>query len=77
MKRDEIQMIDVIIDQLTDCLVMNNNYGKVIDLESYMTSSLYTESSNGRRFEWRKMIEKVKELDRPLTDEESKLFEIK
>lgn len=58
-------------------VVMNNNYGKVIDFESYMTSSLYTESSNGRRFEWRKMIEKVKELGRPLTDEESKIFEIK
>lgn len=77
MKRDEIQMIDVIIDQLTECLVMNKNYGKVIDLESHMTGSLYTESSDGRRFEWRKMIEKVKELGRPLTNEEYKLFEIK
>ena len=50
---------------------------ELIDLERYMTGSLYTESSDGRRFEWRKMIEKVKELGRPLTDEESKLFKIK
>ena len=50
---------------------------ELIDLERYMTGSLYTEPSDGKRFEWRKMIEKVKELGRPLTDEESKSFEIK
>ena len=42
-----------------------------------MTGSLYTEPSDCKHFEWRKMIEKVKELGRPLTDEESKSFEIK
>ena len=50
---------------------------ELIDIEQYMTGSLYTEPSDGRRFEWRKMIDKVIELGRPLTDEEAKLFEIK
>lgn len=58
-------------------VIMNKNYGKVIDLESCMTGSLYTEPSDDKHFAWRKMIEKVKELGRPLTDEESKSFEIK
>ena len=56
---------------------MYKEFQELIDLERHMTGSLYTEPSDGRRFEWRKMIEKVKELGRPLTDEESKSFEIK
>lgn len=46
------------------------------DLESYMTDGTYTFPSDGKRFEWREMIEKVKELGRPLTTEESKKYEI-
>ena len=56
---------------------MYNELQELIDLERHMTGSLYTEPSDEKHFEWRKMIEKVKELGRPLTDEESKLFEIK
>ena len=36
-----------------------------------------TEPSDGKRYEWRKMIEKVKRIGRPLTDEESEEFRIK
>ena len=37
----------------------------------------YTEPSDGKRYEWREMIELSRELGRPLTDEEAEEFRIK
>lgn len=39
--------------------VAKNSYGNVIDLETYLSDGRLTESSNGDRFEWKKMIEAV------------------
>ena len=42
----------------------------------YAKDSRLTEPSDGKRYEWRKMIELSKELGRPLTDEEAEEFRI-
>jgi len=55
----------------------NNKYGKVINLEKYTNDGRLTEPSDGKRFEWRKMIDEVKKLGRPLTEKESEEFRIK
>lgn len=53
------------------------NYGKVIDLESNLNDGRLTEASDGKRFEWRKMIEEVRKLGRPLTKDETEKYRIK
>lgn len=58
-------------------MAKNNYYGNVIDLESYAKDGRLTEPSDGVKFEWRKMIEEVKRLGRPLTNEESERYRIK
>ena len=40
-------------------------------------SGRLTEPSDGKRYEWRKMIESSRELGRPLTDEEAEEFGMK
>ena len=46
------------------------------DIAYYANDSRLTEPSDGKRYEWRKMIEYSKELGRPLTDEEAEGFRI-
>ena len=46
-------------------------------LERYAKDGRLTEPSDGIRYEWRKMIEEVKRLGRPLTEKESEVFKIK
>lgn len=53
------------------------NYGNVIDLEQYAKDSRLTEPSDGKIFDYRKMLELVKQLGRPLTDKEAEQFRIK
>lgn len=55
----------------------NNKYGEVINLEKYANDGRLTEPSDGTRFEWRKMIDEVKKLGRPLMEKESEKFRIK
>lgn len=55
----------------------NPEFRKVINLEKYATDGRLTEPSDGKRFEWRKMIDEVKKLGRPLTEKESEEFRIK
>lgn len=57
-------------------LSKENNYGSIIDLESFMTDGRYTEPSDGKTFDIREMIKKRNELGRPLTDEEAEEFRI-
>lgn len=47
------------------------------DISYYAKDSRLTEPSDGKRYEWRKMINLVKKLGRPLTDEEAEEFRIK
>lgn len=56
-------------------MVRSKNCG-MNELEDYATDGRLTEPSDGNRYEWRKMIEEVKRLGRPLTEEEVKKFQI-
>ena len=47
------------------------------DIADYAKDGRLTEPSDGKRYEWRKMIELVKKFDRPLTDQEAEQFRIK
>lgn len=47
------------------------------DITDYAKDGRLTEPSDGSRYEWRKMIELVKQLGRPLTDQEAEQFKIK
>ncbi len=57
--------------------MVKQNYGKVIDLEKYAKDTQLTEPSDGKIFDYRKMLELVKRLGRPLTDVEAEQFRIK
>ena len=46
------------------------------DITYYATDSRLTEPSDGKRYEWRKMIELSKELGRPLTEKEAEEFRV-
>ncbi|MCM1234485.1 MAG: hypothetical protein NC489_30665 [Ruminococcus flavefaciens] len=48
----------------------------VHDIAYYAKDSRLTEPSDGKRYEWRKMIDLSKKLGRPLTDEEAEKFRI-
>ena len=50
--------------------------GYTHDIAYYAKDSRLTEPSDGKRYEWRKMIELSKELGRPLTDAEAEEFRI-
>lgn len=54
-----------------------SNYGSVIDLEQYLPDGRLVEPSDGRAFDYRKISEIVKELNRPLTEEEAEQYRIK
>lgn len=54
-----------------------NEYGNIIDIEQYAKDSRLTEVSNGIIYDYRKMLEVVKKLGRPLTGEEAEKYRIK
>ncbi|MCM1100872.1 MAG: hypothetical protein NC079_01150 [Clostridium sp.] len=47
------------------------------DVADYAKDGRLTEPSDGERYEWRKMIDAVKMLGRPLTDEEAEQYRVK
>lgn len=57
--------------------VAKQNFGNVIDLEKYANDSRLTEPSDGKVFDYREMLEVVKQLGRPLTEKEAEKFRIK
>lgn len=54
-----------------------SKYGQIVNLEQHLTDGRLTEPSDGERYAWRDMIEQVKSLGRPLSNEELKRFEVK
>ena len=46
------------------------------DIAYYAKDSRLTEPSDGKRYEWRKMLELSQELGRPLTDAEAETFRV-
>lgn len=57
--------------------VTNQNYESVIDLEKYAKDTRLTEPSDGKIFDYRKMLELVNQLGRPFTEKEAERFRIK
>lgn len=47
------------------------------DIADYAKDGRLTEPSDGKRYEWSKMIDAVKALGRPLTDEEAEQYRVK
>ncbi len=47
------------------------------DIGDYAKDGRLTEPSDRKRYEWRKMIDAVKALGRPLTDEEAEQYRVK
>lgn len=56
---------------------LTDDTGRGVDLERFVTDGRLTETSDGKRFEWRKMIDEVKKLGRPLTEDEAEKFRVK
>lgn len=52
-------------------------YGKVANLEKYASDGRLTEPSDGKRYDWGKMILRVEKLGRPLTNKETEDFRLK
>lgn len=49
----------------------------LIDLEKYAKDGRLTEPTDGRVFDYKKMLDIVKKLGRPLTEEEAEKYRIK
>lgn len=47
------------------------------DISYYAKDSRLTGEPDGKRYQWRAMIERFKQLGRPLTDEEAEEFRVK
>lgn len=56
---------------------LTDDTGRGVDLERFVTDGRLTEPSDGKRFEWRNMIDEVKKLGRPLTEDEAEKFRVK
>ena len=72
-------LLEVVIVKNEESLpqTLTENIEKAPDLERFVTDGRLTEPSDGKRFEWRKMINEVKKLSRPLTEDEAEKFRIK
>ena len=59
-------------------LVMTRKqYGNVVKLERYVNDGRLTEPSNGKRYNWKKMIDAVEKVGRPLNEKEIESYRIK
>jgi hypothetical protein len=54
-----------------------SGYGTVTDIEKYSRDSRLTEPSDGKIFDYRRMLAIVEELGRPLTEKEAEPFRIR
>ena len=48
-----------------------------VDISEYPSDGRLTEKSDGRRYQWRKMIDEAERLGRPLTEEEAEAYQVK
>ena len=59
-------------------LVMTRKqYGNVVKLERYVNDGRLTEPSNGKRYNWKKMIDASEKVGRPLNEKEIESYRIK
>lgn len=52
-------------------------YRDVVNLEQYADDGRLTEPTNGKRYDWRKMIDTSKKLGRPLSGKEVEIFRMR
>lgn len=57
-------------------MMERNDDSLIMDIADYSKDGRLTEPSDGRRYEWRQMIDAAKALGRPLTDEEAEQYRI-
>ena len=57
--------------------IENKNYGHIVDIESHTQDGRIAGPTNGKIFDYRKMVKLVKSLGRPLTEEEAERYRIK
>lgn len=58
-------------------ILAKSEYGNIVNLEEFADDGRLTESANEERYNWRKMIDKVEKLGRPLNDKEMKNYKIR
>lgn len=58
-------------------MMERKNKSLFVDITDYAKDGRLTEPSDGKRYEWRQMIDAVKKLGRPLTDEEAEQYRIR
>lgn len=60
-------------------LMMNKKRTDLLfeDIADCLKDGRLTEPSDGKRYEWRKLIDAVKTLGRPLTEEEAEQYRIR
>ena len=64
--------------QVLIMLVMTRKqYGNVVKLERYVNDGRLTEPSNGKRYNWKKMIDSAEKVGRPLNEKEIESYRIK
>lgn len=54
----------------------NNEYNQIVNLEQYSSDSRLTEPSDGKVYDYRKMLKKINVLGRSLTKEEAENYRI-
>jgi len=54
----------------------NNEYDKIVNLEQYSLDSRLTEPSDGKVYDYRKMLKKINTLGRLLTKEEAENYKL-
>lgn len=57
--------------------MVKNKYGNIVELEQYSKDGRLTEPSDGKIFDYRKMLEVIKQLGRLLTAKEAEEYRIK
>ena len=58
-------------------IMAQKDYGRLVDLEKYSKDTRLTEPTDGKVFDYRKMLKLVEQLGRPLTEKEAEQFRIK
>jgi len=57
--------------------IQKNKFSEILNLEQYSQDGRLTEPSDGKIFDYRRMLDVVNRLGRPLTDQEAEEFRIK
>lgn len=74
------QFFDETMQGLLEAVVIQtdvNKYGHITNIDQYAKDSRLTESSNGKIYDYKRMLEVVRQLGRPLTEEEAEKYRIK